>query len=180
VPLNPSERKYTDMTTETTGLIALIPENIPEELKERPQWVCWRYEERDEKLTKVPFAPHTGSYASSTDLMTWAAFGDTLAAYRASEGFYSGIGFVFSSADPYVGIDLDKCRNPETGEIKPWARKIIDRVREGYIEASPSGTGVHAVVEGVMRGQKTQRELSGGKIEMYCQERFFTVTGAVL
>jgi putative DNA primase/helicase len=32
-----------------------IIENIPESLTERPQWVCWRLEERDDKMTKVPY-----------------------------------------------------------------------------------------------------------------------------
>jgi putative DNA primase/helicase len=57
------------MIKETTGLIAPIAENIPEELTERPQWVCWRYEERDGKPTKVPFTPYTPIRASSTDPM---------------------------------------------------------------------------------------------------------------
>jgi putative DNA primase/helicase len=137
---------------ETTGLITPIPENIPEILTERPQWVCWRYEERDGELTKVPYTPGTLLRASSTNLMTWSTFKDALAAYEATEPPYSGIGFMFSSGDPYVGIDLDKCRNPESGEIAAWAENIIPRVREGYIEISPSGTGVHIIVEGTIRG----------------------------
>jgi putative DNA primase/helicase len=156
-------------------------ENIPEELTERPQWVCWRYEERDEKLTKVLYDPQTGRRASSTDLTSWNTFEEVLGAYEATQSRYDGIGFVFSSGDPYTGIDLDNCRNPKTGEITKWAQKIIDRVGKGYIEISPSGTGVHIIVEGKMRGQKTQRQIpGGGKIEMYCRERFFTVTGNVL
>jgi primase-polymerase (primpol)-like protein len=104
-----------------------------------------------------------------------------LEAYRPSEGRYSGIGFVLSSGDLYVGLDLDECRDPKTGEIAPWAQKIIDRVQQGHIEISPSGAGVHVIIEGMMRGQKTQRKVpGGGKIEMYYQQRFLTVTGNVL
>jgi primase-polymerase (primpol)-like protein len=83
---------------------------------------------------------------------------------------------VFSSGDPYTGIDLDDCRNPETGAIAPWARRIIDRVQEGYIETSPSGTGVHILVEGTVRDGGMRK----GPIEMYSRERFFTITGEVL
>jgi primase-polymerase (primpol)-like protein len=25
-------------------------------------------------------------------------------------------------------VDIDRCRNPETGEIDPWAREIIDAI----------------------------------------------------
>jgi putative DNA primase/helicase len=161
---------------EQTGVNTLITENIPVELADRPQWVCWCLEERDGKMTKVPYTPGTLRRASSTDLMTWKPFPEALAAYKRSEPPYDGIGFVFSSADPFVGIDLDKCRDPQTGEIKPWAQKIIARVQAGYIEVSPSGTGVHIIVEGTVRGGGMRK----GKVEMYPRERFFTITGEVL
>jgi putative DNA primase/helicase len=171
------------MMTETTGQITLIPENIPEELAERPQWVCWRYEERDNQLTKVPYTD-TGWKASSTDLMTWTTCTTAYAAYE--RGHCDGIGFVFSSADPFVGIDLDECRDPDSGEISGWAQKIIARVQKGYIEVSPSGTGVHIIVEGSVRdGARSRKKVhvNGevvGEIEMYSRGRFFTVTGDVL
>jgi primase-polymerase (primpol)-like protein len=164
------------MIKETTGVAAPIIENIPEELTERPQWVCWRLETRDEQPTKIPYTPGTERRASSTDLMTWATFEDARAAYEAGEPPYDGIGFVFSSADPFVGIDLDDCRNPKTGEIAPWALKIADRVEDGYVEASPSGTGVHIIVEGRVRDGGMRK----GKVEMYSRERFFTITGESL
>jgi len=158
---------------ETTGVKAPIIENIPEQLTERPQWVCWRYEEREGRTTKVPFTD-TGWRASTTDLLTWTTCAMALAAYE--RGHYDGIGFVFSSADPFVGIDLDDCRNPESCEVAPWAQKIISRVQEGYIEISPSGRGVHIIVEGSVRDGGMRK----GKVEMYGRGRFFTVTGRVL
>jgi putative DNA primase/helicase len=167
---------------ETTGEITLIPENIPEQLTERPQWVCWRLEERDGKLTKVPYTP-AGGRASTTDLMTWRTFEDAMNGMRGADALealgiapYHGVGFVFSSADPFVGIDIDDCRNPETGEIAPWAQKIIDRVQEGYVEISPSGTGIHIIVQGAVRDGGMRK----GKVEMYSRGRFFTITGEVL
>jgi primase-polymerase (primpol)-like protein len=158
---------------ETIGEITLTPENIPEQLTERPQWVCWRREMRDDKPTKVPYTPGTERRASSTDLMTWATFEEALAVYEAGEPPYDGIGFVFCSADPFVGIDLDGCRNPQTGEVEPWAQNIIDTFSaEGYVEASPSGAGVHIIVRGIQKeGARRSR------VEMYGQDRYFTVTG---
>jgi len=158
---------------ETSGSITLIPENIPEQLTERNQWVCWRYEERDGKMTKVPYTD-TGWRASSTDLMTWTTCAMAYRYYQ--DGHCDGIGFVFSSADPFVGIDIDDCRNPATGEIAPWAQKIIDRVQEGYVEISPSGTGIHIIVQGTVRDGGMRK----GKVEMYSRGRFFTITGEVL
>ncbi len=164
------------MMRETTGVCAPSVENIPERLTERPQWVNWRLEERDGKKTKVPYTPGTLRRASSTDLMTWRTFSEALAAYEAGEPPYDGIGFMFCSADPFAGIDLDKCRNPETGKVAEWARKIISSVQEGHVEASPSGTGVHIIVEGTVRGGGMRK----GKVEMYSQGRFFTITGRTL
>jgi putative DNA primase/helicase len=159
-----------------------IIENIPESLTERPQWVCWRLEERDDKMTKVPYTD-TGWRASTTDLLTWTTCAMALAAYE--RGHYDGIGFVLSSADPFVAIDLDNCRDPDSGEITPWAQKIISRVQEGYVEVSPSGAGIHIIVEGTarsggMRKKVRVNEEVVGEIEMYSRERFFTITGNVL
>jgi len=170
---------------ETTTVNQPITENIPEQLTERPQWVCWRYEERKGETTKVPYIAGTNSRASSTDLLTWSSFEYALAAYEAGEPPYDGIGFVFCSGDPFVGIDLDHCRNAETGEISPWAQDIISRAHEGYVEASPSGTGVHIIVCGTVRDGKTRKDVlvngrTVGRIEMYGRAKFFTMTGRTL
>ena len=164
------------MSHAATAVHQPLTENIPKQLAERPQWVCWRLEEREDKATKVPYTPGTERRASSTDLLTWRTFSEALATYERGEPHYDGIGFVFCSADPYVGIDLDGCRDPESGEVAPWAQKIIDRVKEGYVEISPSGTGIHIIVEGVVRGGGMRK----GPIEMYARDRFFTITGRPL
>ena len=130
------------MITETTGVIAPIIENIPKGLTERRQWVLWRLEMRDDKPTKVPYTP-AGYLASVTDLMSWSTFEAAIAAFEGRG--YDGIGFVFSSGDPYGGIDLDKCRNPQTGELASWSSPIVDELAS-YAEVSASGTGVMTAV----------------------------------
>jgi len=164
------------MIKETTPALLVEAENIPEELTKRPQWVCWRLEERDGKLTKVPYQPN-GRHASATDLMTWSTFTEAILAVYPPDDYkalgFDGIGFVFCNADPYAGIDLDKCRDPETGEIESWALEMLEQVPEGYIEVSPSGTGLHIFTEGSVRGGGMRK----GRIEMYSQGRYFTVTG---
>jgi primase-polymerase (primpol)-like protein len=126
---------------------------------------------------KIPLDPHTGRYASTTDSLTWGTFEE---AVRRAEEHGLGIGFVFSSGDPFVGVDLDKCRNAETGEVEQWAQEIIEEL-DSYTEVSVSGTGVHIIAKGKPPASisKTLSEF-GGKIEMYSQERFFTVTGNVM
>jgi putative DNA primase/helicase len=165
------------MIKEPTRLIAPITENISEQLTKRPQWVCWCLEEREGKPTKIPYVPRTNRRASSTDLMTWGTFSEACAAYEAGKPLaYDGIGFVFSSADPFVGIDLDDCRDPNSGGISSWVQEIIDLVQEGYAEISPSGNGIHIIVEGILRAGGMRK----GKVEMYSRERFFTITGRSL
>jgi primase-polymerase (primpol)-like protein len=161
------------MLKETTP--AIIAENIPEELRERPQWVTWRYEERDGKPTKVPYTPHTSFRASAVDSTTWRPFFEAHSAY--ARGRCDGIGFVFSDDDPYCGIDLDKCLDPETGDIAPWAFEILDRVGDdAYTEVSPSGTGIHIIIRASVRGGGMRRD----KVEMYSRARYFAITGRPL
>ena len=95
------------------------------------------------------------------------------------------LAFKICNADPFVGIDLDDCRDAQRAEVAPWAQKILDRVQEGYVEASPSGTGVHIIVEGTVRDGRTRKKVRVdgevvGQVEMYGRGKFFTITGDLL
>lgn len=138
--------------------------------KDLRQWVCWRREERDGKLTKVPYTPRSGSRARSDDPETWGTFAEAWKARR--DGNHDGIGFVFTADDPFCGVDLDSCVDPETGEIEPWAAEILDELAS-YAELSPSGTGLHIIV----RAALPEGRRRNGRVEMYDRGRFFTVTG---
>ena len=83
------------------------------------------------------------------------------------------MGFVFSSADPFTGIDLDGCVDPATGEVAVWAMEIV-RYFDSYTELSASGTGIHIIVKGEMPNRRKD------EVEVYSSKRFFTVTGHVL
>jgi hypothetical protein len=148
----------------------IIFENIPEQMRRRDQWVLWCRQKRRGKSTKVPYCARTGQMASSTDRTTWSSFERVVAAYRS--GGYSGIGFVFTSDDEVVGIDLDKCRDPQTGHIADWAAKII-ALLDTYTEVSPSGEGVHLYAFGKLPGGARKK----GHVEVYESGRYFTVTG---
>ncbi|MBI4595132.1 MAG: hypothetical protein HY730_02010 [Candidatus Tectomicrobia bacterium] len=82
---------------------------------------------------------------------------------------------MFTGTDPSCGIDFDHCRNPETGEVEPWAMEIILRFGS-YCEISPSQTGVKFWVRGTLPGPGHKK----GNIEIYDQGRYFTVTGHTL
>lgn len=153
----------------------LYLDNIPSELKEYAQWVLWKTWERDNKPTKVPFNARTGQTASVSDPSTWSTYELAIRTIESHKSEWSGIGFVFTSSDPFVGVDLDKCRNLETGEIEPWAQAIIDRLNT-YTELSQSGKGVHCIVKGKLPSSGKRKN----SIEMYDDVRFFVFTGSHL
>lgn len=159
----------------TTPFSSILPGNIPGELKDRAQWVVWKLEVRQGKSTKVPYCALDFNNASVSDASTWATFDEVKAAFES--GGYSGIGFVFTKDDPFVGVDLDKCRDSETGDIQPWAKEILDCLKS-YAEVSQSATGVHVIVKGKLPGNGRRKQVSGGgAIEVYDQGRFFVMTG---
>lgn len=148
---------------------------VPDCLRQRDQWVCWRYIERDGKPTKVPFNARTGGMADSTDPSTWSSFDDATRACAADKR-YEGVGFVFSADDPYCGVDLDDCIDPATGELKAWGQRFIDQLAS-YSEISPSGTGVKIITQGSKPGPRCKTQFEDGDVEIYDHDRFFTVTG---
>ena len=157
------------MTVYINSLILPVKaENIPEQLKARPQWVVWKAV--GDKPDKVPYSARTGRRASSTDLLTWSTFQEALEAYE--NGDYAGLGFVFSSADPYTGIDIDNCVDGD-GEIAGWALEIV-RYFDSYTELSATGTGLHVIVRGEVPNRRK------GEVEVYSSKRFFTMTGHVV
>jgi primase-polymerase (primpol)-like protein/energy-coupling factor transporter ATP-binding protein EcfA2 len=155
---------------------------IVPEIKKMQNWVCWKYEERDGKQTKIPINPHNGQYASSADPDTWSDL-DTARHHNEKNPDTTGVGVVFSDDDFIAGIDLDNVRDPETGEIEPWAQDVIERA-DSYTEVSPSGTGIHILVYGMLppegRTRKKQEStldcFDDSEIEMYDSGRFFTAT----
>jgi putative DNA primase/helicase len=165
---------------------ALTPnlDGIPAKLKAIPHWGVWKWEEREGKQTKVPYSSRTGEKARVNAPKTWSTFAEAVEAYE--KGGYAGLGFVFRRVDPagndgrqdaggistLVGIDLDKCRNRETGEITLEAQTIVKQINS-YTEVSPSGTGLHIWAVGCLPPDGNRK----GPIEMYDHRRFFCVTG---
>lgn len=153
---------------------AIIYENIPQELKDLPQWLVWRYENiGSAKPTKIPYNPkgRFGEYkASTTNPATWGTFKEACFAYENIKGgaSYDGIGFVFSVNDPYTFIDLDKTINP----ICCAKQAATFERMNSYAEVSPSGHGLHIIVKGyIPKGRRRD------SIEVYSTGRYATFTG---
>jgi putative DNA primase/helicase len=170
------KRNLSDETATKPLTLEVNASGIPQELKALAQWVCWKLKRGEKRWEKIPIDPKTGRYGSATNPSTWGTFDQAWEHYRSRKGGgIDGLGFVFTEDDPYAGIDLDKCRDPETGEIAPWALEIVTRMNS-FTELSPSGTGLHIFVEGKLPGKgiNTQR------VEIYDRGRYFTVTGHTL
>src|SRR5215471_10384304 len=142
-------------------------ELVPQELKDRPQWVMWRRALRAGKETKVPYQLN-GNMAAVDRPETWTSF---LAAEAelANGGGFDGIGFVLTTEDPYVGVDLD-------GDPMKSEDALITIFRlSSYMERSPSGQGVHIWVKGKLPPDDNPRRRRG-PIEVYESGRYLTVT----
>ncbi|MES3516292.1 MAG: hypothetical protein PPP58_01375 [Natronomonas sp.] len=146
------------------------PNALPIALQQTPQWLCWASRRRNGKQTKMPLDPADGEFASTADPSTWGTFDEAL--QRATRPEITGIGFVFTREDPYVGIDIDDCRDPETATLTDDAVDIVTKLHS-FTEISPSGTGLHVIA----RGELPEGPRRHGAVEMYDEKRFFTMTG---
>ena len=152
-------------------------DNIPAELKNCPNWICWQAfpqprPDDPDHIGKIPINPHTGGNAQSNNPDTWSDF-DT--AVKAAEQFPSGgIGFMFGNS-PFFGVDIDKVE-PQIREFLDGGGGIVAEfvyALQSYAELSPSGKGIHIICRGSLPKGGRKR----GCVEMYDTGRFFTVTG---
>ena len=165
--------------------------NIPQELREMPNWVVWKYEQVGDRQTKVPYQAN-GRKAKSNDPGTWTTFEE---AVQASANF-DGIGWCVpvDSAVYYWGFDADDAIDPDTSEFKTWADAPVqpEDLLElaSYAEITPSRAGFRVLAKCDFPVPSGQHEIAFGPrnpktgkipgIEMYCKGRFFTFTGSVM
>ena len=156
---------------------------IPQDLRDRDHWICWRYEFKPDRgeWSKIPVDVATGGPASVTDPDTWSTFDAARAYHDRDDRDTDGLGFVLTGGDTVLGIDLDDCRDPETGELAGWASRVLASV-DSYAEASPSGTGVHVLAHANLPdgGNRADVDDAEGHLELYDDARYFTVTGQCL
>ena len=165
-----------DEAAASRAALAKSLQRMPQAMRERPQWVLWRYEQREGRAgtLKVPYyvsgEPRQGELGGPADLAALATFEAVLARFTSSTR-YSGIGFAFVAGDGLVGIDLDWKDSPD-GEMAEHHRAILEACNS-FTERSPSGKGVHIIVAGQLDSFK--HDPVG--VEVYCGGRYFTCTG---
>ena len=114
--------------------------------------MLWKYtwKAREQKWDKPPLRAN-GRLAKANDSGTWTTFDTAYTAYR--RGGFDGIGFVPTTDDPFVLLDLDHVKGPNgIGEWSPELRRLfagdvpppaaVVSQLGTYAEVSPSGTGV--------------------------------------
>ena len=150
---------------------------IPMELKKTPRWVLWRLvevgDEGNKRWSKMPLQG-TGQPASSTNPKTWTDFLTVQDAYQNNPGRFDGVGFVFSDEDNLIGVDLDDCYDATSGAFNNAALQHIATQIDGYMEISPSGTGVKIFTRSNIAASHVDHSIG---LEVYPSSRFFTVTG---
>jgi hypothetical protein len=170
---------------------------IPADLALLPRWVAWRTEPRrgGGTPTKVPYSP-SGGLAASNNPCHWGTRAEAEAAFcRLGPTTHGpgGIGLVLGklgNGRVLAGVDLDTCRDPNSGAIEPWAAEVVARIAS-YTEVSPSDTGVKVLFTCISEclpavraamGSEHGRQWKRGRgehppaIELYLSNRYFAVT----
>jgi RecA-family ATPase len=145
----------------------------PARMRNAKRWLLWKLIQAPgaKKPRKVPFycdgSPRRGALDTPEDTARLATFEDALEAL--GRGGYTGLGFALGpdGSGFWQGIDLDHT------DTRPELAALVDLL-PGYVERSPSGTGVHALGYGP-RFVSLGANSTG--IEAYSQGRYFTVTG---
>ena len=104
-------------------------DKFPLGLKKLPRWVPYKLVEKDGRVLPIPFQLN-GKPASSSDPQTWTTFEKATSALPKG---YNGLQIAIEP--PFVGIDLDHCRDANTGAIEDWAKAALAQLNS-YTEFS--------------------------------------------
>ena len=121
-------------------------------------WILWKLEPVNGRLSKIPYSARYNGKASTADRSSWTDFRRAKALLDSSTAF-NGLGFVFSKEDGFVFIDIDHCI--EDGEISETGRDILSHFQNSYIEVSQSGAGIHIISRGTIPKAMKRAHISG-------------------
>jgi hypothetical protein len=151
--------------------------NIPDEMKNRPNWCIVRTKENTEKdrLDKYIIDCHTGKQAEIDKPATWTDF-KTACEYAKKNGG-EVLAYALDGKDKICCIDLDRCID-EKGNRSDLAIRLMMRSKGTYMEQSISGKGVH--IFGKTDGLDIRAFSRDGDLEFYQNGRFIAMTGDVV
>ena len=151
-----------------------LRESLPDEMKNKPNWVVVRTRENKEtgRLDKFLIDVHTGKFAESDNPETWADF-DTACKYAKEHGGVA-LAYALDGTDGIACIDLDNCIG-EGGKRSALADEVLAKCGKTYAEQSVSGKGIH--VFGKTKGADLRSFSIDGDMEYYQDRHFITMTG---
>lgn len=135
---DPLVRKIYEAQT-APKIVELLP-SVPAELKQQNRWLTWS----GDPGNKQPFISGTTRAASTNNPEHLVSF-ETAALNIEKQLGYSHLGFV--PTRPYYGIDLDSCRDPQTGKVQWWAEGVLGLIDPTYTEITPSLSGLRPWVK---------------------------------
>ena len=151
-----------------------LRENLPDEMRNKPNWVVVRTRENKEtgRLDKFLIDVHTGKFAESDNPETWTDF-DTARKYAKEHGGVA-LAYALDGSDGIACIDLDHCIG-ESGKRSALADEVLSKCGKTYAEYSVSGKGIH--VFGRTKGADLRSFSKDGDMEYYQDSHFITMTG---
>ena len=153
---------------------AQLRRNVPEEMRNKPNWVVVRTRENNDtgRLDKFLINPHTGKFAESDNPETWADF-DTACKYAKENGGVC-LAYALDGKDGIACIDLDGCMQ-ENGDFSDIAQKAFVAASGSYAEKSVSGKGLH--IFGKTKGADLRSFSKDKTMEYYQGGHFIAMTG---
>jgi AAA domain/Primase C terminal 2 (PriCT-2) len=149
----------------------------PSSLADLPAWLMWRLEHHDgeAKARKVPYYTNGrrrhGTQGAPPDRQALTTFAAARAA-AARKGF-DGVGLALLPDWGITALDFDACITG--GKLHPDVEAIA---ATSYAEYSPSGTGVHVLMQGLVGDQKSHaRDGWPFGFESFSRKGFVTWTG---
>lgn len=157
-----------------------LPKGLAQ-LRMLPRWVGWRWTQKPNGEWDKPLfrADYPEFNASTLKHKTWCLL--DVAERALIAGHLDGIGYVVKDDHDHVFADLDKCRDPETGDIADWATEFVEECNS-YTEITPSGRGLRVIGThgGFLKAQihAGYKLPGGGTGEIYFRAtRYVTVSG---
>lgn len=147
---------------------ALLP------LAQYPQFILWqaRPSRRPGATDKLPIHPETGAIHDAHDPAIWLTADRAIELAAARPG--AGVGFVFTTQDPFFFLDIDKCLDA-AGQWSEIAMQLCEVFNGAAVEISQSGTGLHIIGSGPVPPHGCKNQALG--LELYTEGRFVALTG---
>jgi hypothetical protein len=174
--LSEQQNKYQKSNTLLKTAIKDTIYQIPEELKDLPTWICWKW---GKDHAKLPISPETLQPINHQQDVVCASFEVAVCSLGRNEAV-SGVGLSFRRHHNLLWIDLDHAVDMDDPDrsIKFWASELLEDLNS-YTEWSISQEGFHVCCR-IPTAMDDYYLPPGGRragIEVYTDKRYFIMTG---